>query len=213
MVERKITALKPQKKNQERVNVYLDGEFAFGLPLDAAIALRIGQTLSEDDIAALQDRDRFARLRDQAMRYLSYRPRSVAELRRHYLRKGHEEPLIDRVIAYLTERSLLDDYAFARYWVEQRETFKPRSRLALRQELYARGVEPAAIDAALDEVDEIAAARRVATKLAWKWQQLPYAEFRTKLGAYLQRRGFSYDIIKLIVEETWAEIGAEDTAT
>ncbi len=213
MAERQITALKRQKKNQERVNVYLDGEFAFGLPLDAALSLRVGQALSEGDIAALQETDRFARLRDQALRYLSYRPRSVAELRRHLLRKGHEAPLVDRVLAYLSERSLLDDFAFARYWVEQRETFKPRSRLALRQELYARGVEAAAIDAALDEVDEAAAASRAAHKLAWKWQGLPYDEFRNKAGAYLQRRGFSYDIIKSIVEEIWAEFGAEDTAT
>lgn len=213
MVERKITALKRQKKNQERVSVYLDDEFAFGLPLDAAIALKVGQTLSEGEIEALQDRDRFARLRDQATRYLSYRPRSAAEVRRHLLRKGHEEALVERVIAYLSERALLDDEAFARYWVEQRETFKPRSRLALRQELYARGVDAAAIDAAIDEVDEAGAARRAAEKLAWKWQGLDYDALRAKLGGYLQRRGFGYDIIKLIVEETWAESGADETAT
>ena len=148
MAERKITALRQQKRNQERVNVYLDGEFAFGLPLESAIGLRVGQTLSDAEIAALQDQDQFVRLRSQAERYLSYRPRSTAELRRHLLRKGHDEAQVERVIAYLTERSLLDDYAFARYWVEQRVTFKPRSQMALRQELYARGVDAAAIDAA-----------------------------------------------------------------
>ncbi|MDT8307077.1 MAG: RecX family transcriptional regulator [Anaerolineae bacterium] len=213
MVDRKITALKRQKKNQERVSVYLDGEFAFGLPEDAAIALRTGQTLSEAEIAALQDKDRFARLRDQATHYLSYRPRSVAEVRRHFLRKGHEEALVERVIAYLSERALLDDEAFARYWVEQRETFKPRSRLALRQELYKRGVDAAAIDAAIDDVDELAAARRAAEKLAWKWRGLDYDRLRAKLGGYLQRRGFGYDIVRLIVEETWADSGADETAT
>lgn len=213
MAERKITALKRQKKNQERVNVYLDGEFAFGLPIDAAIALRVGQTLDEAAITGLQDKDRFARLRDQATRYLSYRPRSAAEVRRHLLRKGHEEALVERVIAYLTERSLLDDIAFAQYWVEQRETFKPRSRVALRQELYARGLDAAVIDAAIEDVDEAAAARRAAAKLAWKWQGLDYDALRAKLGGYLQRRGFGYDIIKRTVEATWAEIGADETAT
>lgn len=213
MADRKITALKRQKKNEERVSVYLDGEFAFGLPIDAAVALRTGQTLSEAEIAALQDKDRFARLRDQATRYLSYRPRSVAEVRRHLLRKGHEEALVERVIAYLSDRALLDDMTFARYWVEQRETFKPRSRMALRQELYARGVNAAAIDAAIGDVDEIAAARSAAEKYAWKWQGLDYDTLRARLGGYLQRRGFGYDIIKLIVEETWAEIGPDETAT
>lgn len=213
MDERKITALKQQKRNPERVNVYLGGEFAFGLPLEAAIGLRVGQTLGEGEIAALQDRDQFVRLRSQAERYLSYRPRSTAELRRHLLRKGHEEALIERVIAYLTERSLLDDHAFARYWVEQRAAFKPRSTMALRQELYARGVEAAAIDAALEDADEAAAAHDAARKQSWKWQELPYEEFRAKLGAYLQRRGFSYDIIRSEVEQAWAEFGAGDEAT
>lgn len=213
MVERKITALKQQKRNQERVNVYLDGEFAFGLPLEAAVALRVGQTLTDGEIAALQDRNEFVRLRIQAERYLSYRPRSTAELRRHLLRKGNEEALVERVIAYLGERSLLDDFAFARYWVEQRATFKPRSQMALRQELYARGVEAAAIDTALEDVDEAAAAHDAARKQAWKWQGLPYDEFRVKLGAYLQRRGFSYDMIRSAIEQAWAEFGSGDEAT
>lgn len=212
-MERKITALKQQKRDQERVNVYLDGEFAFGLPLESAIGLRVGQTLSEAEIAALQDHDQFVRLRSQAERYLSYRPRSTTELRRHLLRKGHEEALVERVIAYLGERSLLDDFAFARYWVEQRVTFKPRSQMALRQELYARGVEAAAIDAALEEMDEAAAAHDAASKLAWKWQGLPYDEFRAKLGAYLQRRGFNYEIIRTELEQAWAEYGSGDEAT
>lgn len=213
MAERKITALRQQKRSQERVNVYLDGEFAFGLPLESAIGLRVGQTLSDAEIAALQDQDQFVRLRSQAERYLSYRPRSTAELRRHLLRKGHDEAQVERVIAYLTERSLLDDYAFARYWVEQRVTFKPRSQMALRQELYARGVDAEAIDAALEDVDEAAAAHDAAGKQAWKWQGLPYDEFRAKLGAYLQRRGFSYEIIRTELEQAWAEYGSGDEAT
>jgi regulatory protein len=213
MADRKITALKQQQRNQERVNVYLDDEFAFGLPLEAALGLRVGQTLTDGEIAALQDRDQFVRLRSQAERYLSYRPRSTVELRRHLLRKGHEEVLVDRVIAYLSERSLLDDFAFARYWVEQRVTFKPRSQMALRQELYARGVEAATIDAALADVDEAAAAHDAASKQAWKWQELPYDQFRVKLGAFLQRRGFSYDIIRTEIEQAWAEFGPGDEAT
>jgi regulatory protein len=213
LLEQKITALRQQKRNQERVNVYLDGEFAIGLPLEAALGLRVGQTLNDGEIAALQDRDQFVRLRIQAERYLSYRPRSKNELRRHLLRKGHEEILVDRVIDYLSERSLLDDFAFARYWVEQREAFKPRSLMALRQELYARGVEAAAIDTALEDVDEAAAAHEAASKMAWKWQGLPYDEFRNKLGAYLQRRGFGYDIIRTEIQQAWAEFGAGDEAT
>lgn len=207
----KITALKPQKHNKERLNVYLDGEFAFGLALDAAVGLAVGDTLSAERIAALQDEDAFARARDRAMRYLSYRPRSIAEVRRNLRRKDVDEALAERVIAYLREYNYLNDLEFARYWVEQREAFKPRGRLALQQELRQKGVARAIIDEAVEEVDEEDAARRAAEKRVRRWSHLPYDEFRTKLGGYLQRRGFHYGIIRTTVEAIWKELASEET--
>lgn len=207
----KITALKPQKHNKERLNVYLDGEFAFGLAMEAAVGLAVGQTLSADRIAALQDEDAFSRAKERAMRYLSYRPRSVDEVRRNLLRKDVDEELVERVIAYLCEYSYLNDRDFASYWVEQRETFKPRGRLALQQELRQKGVARAIADEAVQEVDEADAARRAAGKRVRRWSHLPYDEFRKKLGRYLQRRGFRYGVIRTTVDEIWQELASEET--
>jgi len=199
----KITALTAQKRNKERVNVYLDGKFAFGLAVEAAVGLRVGQTLTPVEIAELQDRDQFARAKEKALRYLTYRPRSESEVRRNLQQKGYEDDLITGVIHYLKERDLLDDEAFAAYWVEQRETFKPRSRLALRQELREKGVARRVIDAAVAGVDEYASAERAAEKRARRWEHLPYDEFRKKMGGYLKRRGFRYDVTKTTIEKIW----------
>ena len=206
----KITALKPQKRNKERLNVYLDDDFAFGLAIEAAVGLRVGQTLSADEIAALKDEDAFARAKERALRYLGYRPRSSDEVRRNLARKGVEEPLIDRVIAYLEHYNYLDDLAFAEYWVEQRETFKPRGRLALQQELRQKGVDRRTIDQALVDLDEAEAARRAALKRGRRWAHLPYDEFRRKLSGFLQRRGFRYGTARDAVDRAWQEYSEEE---
>lgn len=209
----KITALTAQKRNKERVNVYLDGKFAFGLAVEAAVGLRVGQTLTPVEIAELQDRDQFARAKEKALRYLTYRPRSESEVWRNLQQKGYEDDLITGVIHYLKERDLLDDEAFAAYWVEQRETFKPRSRLALRQELREKGVARRVIDAAVAGVDEYAAAERAAEKRARRWDHLPFDEFRKKMGGYLKRRGFRYDVTKTTIEKIWERHGPEQPPT
>ena len=91
-------------------------------------------------------------------------------------------------------------------WVEQRETFKPRSRLALRQELGQKGVERSIIEMVLADVDETAVARAAAAKQAQRFTNLPEDEFRAKIGRFLQRRGFNYEIVRQITEETWHTI-------
>ena len=135
-----ITALTAQKRNPERVNVYLDGAFAFGLPAITAARLKVGQTLSSEEISALQQENLVDKARQSAIRFIGYRPRSVMEVRRNLRDKDYDEPVIEHVLERLQAVELLDDVAFAHYWVEQRETFKPRSQMALRLELQQKGV-------------------------------------------------------------------------
>ncbi len=201
-----ITALTAQKKNQDRVNVFLDGTFAFGLPFSAASPLKIGQALSPAEIEALQQQDLLDKIKNSAIRLISYRPRSVTEVKRHLERKGHDTHLIDMVIEHLQTVDLLNDETFAHYWIDQRETFKPRSRMALQQELRQKGISREIIETALAEIDEIAAARRAAEKKVRIWTNLPEPLFRKKLGGFLQRRGFHYGIIKQITDEMWQSL-------
>lgn len=204
-----ITALTTQQRNPNRVNVYLDGEFAFGLAAMTAVSLRIGQTLTTAEIEKLQQADELENAKQSAIRYIEYRPRSMAEVRTHLRQKGFVDTAVDQACERLQEVGLLDDAAFARYWVEQRETFKPRSQMALRQELQQKGVSREVMESVITEVDETEAARQAALKQSPRWQHLPEAEFKLKLSNYLQRRGFSYDLIKQIVNECWNEVNSE----
>lgn len=201
-----ITELKVQKHDKERVNVYLDGEFAFGLPLSEAARLRRGQFLSDEDIERLKAADAYARARDAALRYLAVRPRSEAEVRQYLARKGFDETTVNQVIGRLLEWGYLDDEAFARAWVRERERFRPRGPKALRQELRRKGIDEGIIERVLADLDPEASARAALAPRLHQWQHLDWRAFRKKAGDFLARRGFSYDLINDLVRSVWQEL-------
>ena len=198
---RKVTALRFQKRKKNRVNVYLDGQFAFGLAAIEAVRLRVGQTLSDEEIARLQRQDEVERAYERALNFLSYRPRSEAEVRRNLHKKNVEDEVVEVVVGRLTRAGLLDDREFARYWVENRLQFNPRGTRALRQELWQRGVPASIIADTLAGFAEEVAARKAADAGARRLAHLEPRDFRRRLGAYLARRGFSYAVIETLVEE------------
>lgn len=205
-----VTALELQKRRKERVNVHLDGEFAFGLSLHLAADLQRGQFLADAQIAALQALDQAEQAYRSALRYLAARPRSRAETERHLARKGFGPEVIPGVLERLAAQEYLDDEDFARFWVENRSRFRPRSGAALAGELRQKGVDRDTARAAAGAVDdEEAAWAAVAPKLP-RWRMLPVSELDKKLGAYLARRGFDYDTIRRVSRRAAEFLQAED---
>lgn len=208
----RITALVAQKRNKERVNVYLDGEFAFGLATIEALKLHKGQELSDADIERLKALDEVEVAHERALHFLSYRPRSTEEVRRNLRnsKRNFGETAIENTIGRLERAGLLDDEAFARYWVENRERFSPRSARALRHELRQKGVPDRAIEAAIDEVDEAGAAYQAAQDRLSRYAGADEETFRKRLGGYLSRRGFSYGVVREALDRLWEEITRPD---
>ena len=200
-----ITALRVQKRNRQRVSVYLDGRFAFGLAAIEAARLRVGQFLSDEEIALLQKRDGVERAAERALNLLSYRPRSRAEVRRRLAQKGYEEETVEEALDRLTRAGLLDDRAFAHYWVENRFQFNPRGVAVLRQELWQKGVDQAIVEEVLAEYDEETAAARAAEAAVRRLRRLDPPTFRRRLSDYLRRRGFPYAVIAPLVEQALAD--------
>ena len=200
----KITAIEPQK-NRNRVNIHLDGEFAFGLDRFVAAWLKAGDELSDAKIARLQADDANERAYQQAMLFLSYRVRSEKEIRQN-LRK-HEIPdeVIEHTLTRLREGGLANDNQFARAWVENRNIFRPRSRRVLAMELRQKGLDDETVQSAVAGVDEEALAYESALKRANRFKNLEWSEFRKKLSEYLARRGFSYSVVAPIVTRIWNE--------
>ena len=205
----KITAIRAGRGRQ-RVNVFLDGKFAFSLEAEVAVkeGLQSGQELSSSQIEALTRSDHFHRCLNAAIHYLSYRPRSESEIRERLQRRGFDGDSIEAVIAKLKEQGLVNDVAFAQFWKDNRESFSPRSQWLTKLELRRKGVATNIIDQVVDEVDDADNAYRAALG---KTRSLPlsdYQDFRRRLGDYLKRRGFGYGVINHTVERIWQERGS-----
>jgi regulatory protein len=165
--------------------------------------------LSDQEIEALLERDSFQKAYARALRFLSYRPRSEDEVRRYLQGKKVSLAIEAEVVERLTAAGLLDDQAFASYWVENRESFNPRGRYALRYELRQKGLSEETIALAIEDIDEEDSAYRALISRARRMPPLDRGAFRKKLGSFLRRRGFSYEAIGAALERTWQEIVEE----
>ena len=200
-----ITKLEVQKKNKERVNVFIDDEFALGVPLATAMRLRKGQTLTEADIEELRREDGVQKAYDRALNYLSFRPRSEREIRDYLRRKQVADDVADHIVARLRGIGLVDDQAFAQMWVSHRQATGPRGARALRMELWQKGIDRATVDEALTDLNETGQALDVARVRAARLAGLEAQDFRKKLTDYLLRRGFDYSVVRDTVKRVWAE--------
>ena len=210
----RITAIEPQQKNPQRVNIYLDGEFAFGLAAIVAAWLKVGQELGEEKIASLKAEDEREVIYQKALHFLSFRPRSSVEVRQNLLKRGISESLTNDTVNRLLGAGLVNDEAFARAWVENRSTFRPRGKTALRMELRRKGLSDEIVQSVLNTlVDEKALAFEAARKYARRLTSLEWPEFRQKLGGFLTRRGFSYATLAPVVSEVWKESQTADAGS
>ncbi len=210
-----ITDLEPQVNNAERVNVYVDGRYLLGVNavIVLRMELRIGQELLPEQLEQLRSEDAEQQAVDRALNYLSFRPRSREEVRRYLQRKETPPYIIDAALERLDRLDFVNDRAFVEFWVENRDKFNPRGARALKNELRMKGVERDIVDELVDkdQDEELAlrAARKKATSLAHQ-PGIDYQTFRNRLGAFLQRRGFGYEVMTHTVKSLWNELKQED---
>lgn len=201
-----ITALKIQEGNKERVNVFLDGKFALAMTAVAAAALRKGQYLSDAEIDQLKQADERDKAYNQAIRFLGFRPRSQAEIERHLREKKYSPEVVTETVERLRREQYLDDEAFARFWLENRERFRPRGRQALRYEMRQKGLPGDVIETTLNELDEDESAWTAVENKLSRWKNLDELSFKQKVMAFLSRRGFNYEIASQTANRAWASL-------
>lgn len=210
-MSKKITALKSQKRNHQRVNVFLDGEFAFGLSRIVAAWLHVGQELSDEKVHELQVQDDQEIAYQKAIRLIGYRMRSESEIQRYLHDQGISPETIEEVSERLRRNGLVDDLSFAQMWVENRTEFMPRSHRMLTIELGRKGIRQDVISQIIEEIpSDDTLAYDAAQKQVRKYKHLEWGDFRRKLTSYLARRGFSYGTIKPIVSQVWTEQRSDD---
>jgi regulatory protein len=208
---KKVTAIRTGKGQGKRVNVFLDGKFAFSLEAEVALeeGLHAGQELSDIQVEALVKSDNFHRCLNAANHYLSYRPRSESELRERLRRRHFDGGSVEAVIVRLRERGLVDDRAFAQFWRDNRQSFSPRSQWLTKLELRRKGVADDLAAEVVGAIDDDDSAYQAALSKARSLPLSDYQSFRNRLGGYLKRRGFGYGVTNHVVERVWQERGNE----
>lgn len=200
-----ITRLVQGKKNPNRVNLYLDDQFAFALSIDevAKNNLKKGLELTDEQIARLKDKDETEYIYAKLLNFLSYRPRTVKEVRDRLWKYDVKDPVIQNTfIERLQSKGYLDDLAFSRWFTLSRNTHRPRSSRMLMQELKAKGVSSDIIQSVIGEVsaEDVTITRLLDKKLGTR-RPLEAVE-RQKIFGYLSRQGFAWETIREVVK-TW----------
>ena len=113
---------------------------------------------------------------------------------------------VDEVIRKLDSQGLVDDLAFARFWRDSRERHRPRGEAIIRGELLSKGVDRETVSQALEGLDEEEGAFRAGLKLLPRIASLEYRDFRNRMGAYLQRRGFRMGAVNSATRRLWQEL-------
>lgn len=135
-----------------------------------------------------------------ALRLLGRRGHSIHEIRRKLSRRDFAPDAINDALKRLMDEKYLDDQAFADNWVNYRMKTAPRSLKLMRQELKQKGVDPKQIASALANLDEHALATACIRRKRRRWHRHKGSARRLKMLAYLNRKGFAYDVSRAVVE-------------
>jgi regulatory protein len=197
----KITAIKAQIKNVERVSIYIDGKYSFSLTQSQLLDLKLfnGKEVGEQELEELKQASDYGKLLERTMNYVMIRPRSIREVRDYLWRKKADPEMSQRIIDRLESRKYLNDESFAQSWVRARQLTKPVSKRRLTAELIQKGVASDIIERAVSggDYNETDALHEIIAK---KRKQSRYQD-EQKLMQYLARQGFTYDAIKSALNE------------
>lgn len=200
-----ITGIEPQQRDDARMNIHIDGKFAFGLHADVVLnhQLTIGMKLSAAQIETLLAEDEVKKAITAALNLIAFRPRASGELHRKLREKGYPEEAAESAVNRMRDLGYLNDATFASRWIENRQEHRPRSRRMLTQELRQKGIDADTIGDALDEteIDEFGDALELARKKAESMQALDPPTRQRRLSGFLSRRGYGFDVIRKVLEE------------
>lgn len=209
-----ITRIEKQKSGAPRYNIHIDGEYRLAVHEDVLVrfALSKGMKVDPEELTSILEAEEANKVRQAALRFLGYRPRTTAEVERHLAGKGFAAPHIQSALARMKEVGYLDDRRFAREWVAERSRRKGYGPLLLRQELEQKGVPAEWVEEALAQMGEEEKASRIREVAEKRFTQLRRHSWPTverRLGQYLLRRGFPASEVYPILAELKERHGAE----
>lgn len=200
----KITKIKPQN-NKDRVNIYLYGEFAFGLDLEIAYKYNLKKDMEIDEsyIENVLKSEEQNSANDYALKFLSHRSRTEKEIVDKMIKKGFDEEVINETLAYLKKYNFIDDRRFAEIYTEEKIRLKKLGSYRIKHELQNKGVDESIASEIVEKYsdNEYERAMELATKKVKSYKNDDKNAIYRKLGGYLQRRGYSFECVSKVLKE------------
>lgn len=143
---------------------------------------------------------------NRALRFLSFRPRSEKEIQGYLKKKQVNEINSQKIIDKLKEQKFINDEEFAKWWIEQRTLIKPRAWRIIKFELKNKGISEEIIQSLEFRVqnDEEVAIKLAGKKIS-RYKNLSKQDAYQKLGRYLASKGFSWETIKISIDEVFSK--------
>ena len=209
-----VTAITQQKKDETKYNVFIDGAYAFALPMQDILYFKLkeGKEVSEETVEYIQNSLIYIKAQDAALHYIGYKMRTVQEIRRKLSEKEFSEEVIEKVVAFLEKYGYADDREYCRKYIREKLRMKPKSGYALKIELRQRGISARIIDEVMaeTEMDEAGDAFHwLERKSRGQWPPADEKQ-KKKLYDFLLRKGYSYDIIGEAFRQMNEAYGGED---
>lgn len=212
----RITSVEVQKNNPHRFNIFLDGQFAFGADEDTVVNFRLipGKVIEEVSLQKILFEVEVGKLMERMYSLFNIRRRSEKEIRDYlknlsFKRKMKEMEqissiVVESLIEKLKQKKMLDDQQFAKSWVEARRRSKNKGVIAIKSELFQKGIDKEIVAQVLNgltqEGEEDLAIKAIEKKMRG-WKGLPKIEFKKKAYGFLQRKGFTSDIVITVIEK------------
>lgn len=210
-----ITKIEDQKRNKDRVSVYIDDQFAFGIEKEIAIRYNVNEGISItkdfiDDVLFMEEEKKSF---NYALRLLSYKQRSEKELFDKMVTKGFDPSVISKSIERMKELDLIDDKNYAKSLVLDRINFRKWGIKLIQLDLLKKGISKAIIEEVIenhsDAIDEYQIAYDLAKKKVASYKKYDTKNKSQKLSMFLGRKGYNYDIISKVVREVVNELKEE----
>lgn len=199
-----ITAIEPQKRKAGRFNIFVDGKFSFALSekILADEDLAVGQKITGAKIEKLITEYELSKNLEKVFKFLSYRLRSQKEIVNYLKKRNLGEEEINLIVKKLEKLKMLNDFEFAKFFIESRLKFRPKGKQLLKLELTQKGVEKDTIEKVLSEIEisEVELAQTAISKKLPRFLKLGEIEAKTKVFQFLARRGFTWEVIKTVVD-------------
>lgn len=204
----KITKLEIQQRNKERVNIYIDDNFFLGVNAEIIYDLNLkkGDEVDEEKLKSLIDKEGLSKAKNKAMSILNRTAISEKKLREKL--SDYSDEIVDEVINKLKEYGFINDKDLARRIANDNSNISRFGKNKIRQNLYRKGISKDDIDEAVEEIDSNEQYENALYLARKRYKNLKGEDNRKvyqKLTQHLAYKGFSYDIIKSVIQEVMNE--------